>query len=55
MRLYWVALGTLAASLAAPAWAGAPATPAPIAGVGIGAVLALGLGYRALRRRIDRS
>jgi hypothetical protein len=55
MRLYWVAQGILAASLATPAFAGVTATPGPIVGVGIGAVLVLGLGYRALRRRIDRS
>lgn len=30
------------------------ATPAPIAGVGIGAVILLGAGYRLLRKRIGR-
>ena len=39
---------------AAPAFAGLPATPAPIAGVGIGAVALIGLGYRALKRRAQR-
>lgn len=39
---------------AAPAFAGVSPTPAPIAGVGIGAVALLGLGYRALKRRAGR-
>lgn len=29
-------------------------TPAPVAGLGIGAVIALGVGYRLLRKRISR-
>jgi hypothetical protein len=44
----------LVATVASPAFAGVPATPAPIAGLGIGAIVALGIGYRALKRRIDR-
>lgn len=36
-----------------PAQAGALA-PAPAAGVGLAALAVLGLGYRALRNRIDR-
>ncbi|WP_353204610.1 hypothetical protein [Sphingomonas sp.] len=39
---------------AGPAFAGLPTTPAPIAGVGLGAVALLGLGYRALKRRAGR-
>jgi hypothetical protein len=39
---------------ASPALAGAPRTPAPIAGIGIGAVLLVGVGYRALKSRINR-
>jgi hypothetical protein len=40
---------------AAPALAGPIVrTPAPVAGVGIGAVLLMGAGYRALKRRIGR-
>lgn len=40
---------------ASPALAGvAPGTPAPIAGVGLGAIAAIGLGYRALKRRSQR-
>ena len=38
---------------AAPAFAGRT-VPAPIAGVGVGAVLLMGLGYRALKSRINR-
>jgi hypothetical protein len=40
-------------TLAGPAVAAVP-TPAPIAGIGIGAFVALGVGYRALKRRIGR-
>lgn len=40
---------------ASPAFAGDVATvPAPIAGIGIGAVMLIGVGYRALKSRIDR-
>ncbi len=39
---------------AAPAFAGrSEMAPAPIAGVGIGAVALIGIGYRALKRRIN--
>jgi hypothetical protein len=41
-------------SAASPAFAGVRTTPAPIAGVGIGAVLLVGIGYRALKSRINR-
>jgi hypothetical protein len=37
-----------------PVLAGIPPTPAPVAGVGIGAVALMGIGYRALKRRIDK-
>jgi hypothetical protein len=48
-----LALAFLAA--ADPALAGiTPTTPAPIAGIGIGAIALIGLGYRALKSRIDR-
>ena len=47
---------TFAAALCAaadPAFAGIlPQTPAPIAGAGIGAVVLIGFGYRALKGRI---
>ena len=42
----------LASVVSVPAFAGALA-PAPLAGVGIGALVVLGIGYRALRKRID--
>lgn len=41
--------------MADPALAGTtPGVPAPIAGVGIGAVALIGLGYRAMKSRINR-
>ena len=53
-RIEKVALGLVLLSAASPAFAGAPGqVPAPIAGIGIGAVLLVGLGYRALKRRIN--
>jgi hypothetical protein len=54
MRLYWTAVAVVAATMATPAFAGISPTPAPVAGVGVGAVILVGLGYRALRRPIDR-
>jgi len=48
-----VAFG-LVAMVASPAFAGMPMTPAPAAGIGIGAVALIGFGYRALKRRINR-
>jgi hypothetical protein len=40
---------------ASPALAGTPVgVPAPGIGIGIGAVVLIGIGYRALKRRIDR-
>ena len=54
-RIEKISLGLIMASMAAPAFAGAVApVPAPVAGIGIGAVALIGLGYRALQRRIDR-
>ena len=53
-RIERISFGILLASLATPAFAGLAAVPAPIAGVGVGAVLLLGLGYRALKGRIGR-
>ena len=47
-------LATALLGSASPALAGAPLTPAPVAGVGIGAVLLVGLGYRTLKNRIKR-
>ncbi|MEO7688224.1 MAG: hypothetical protein ABIS51_02985 [Sphingomonas sp.] len=47
------AFGALVA-FSSPAFAGVVVTPAPIAGVGIGAVALIGFGYRALKRRAKR-
>ena len=53
-RLERIAIGLTLVSAASPAFAGpAEQVPAPIAGVGIGAVLLVGIGYRALKRRIN--
>lgn len=40
--------------VASPAIAGFLPTPVPIAGAGLVALAGLGLGYRMLKRRIDR-
>jgi hypothetical protein len=55
-RIERISLGIVIAGLATPAFAGIVVVPvpAPIAGVGIGAVVLLGLGYRALKSRIGR-
>lgn len=53
-RFERIALGLVMLSAAAPAFAGIFPTPAPIAGVGIGAILLVGIGYRALKGRINR-
>jgi hypothetical protein len=53
-RIEKISLGIVLAGLATPAFAGLAPVPAPIAGVGFGAVLLLGLGYRALKGRIGR-
>jgi len=39
MRLYWGTLAAVAATMATPAFAGFVTTPAPVAGIGIGAVV----------------
>jgi hypothetical protein len=53
-RIETISLGLVMIGLASPAFAGAAAVPAPIAGVGIGAVVLIGMGYRALKSRISR-
>ena len=50
-RLEKLVFGMALLGVAAPAFAG-NAVPAPVAGIGIGAVLLVGLGYRALKSRI---
>ena len=47
-----VVIGFALVACASPAFAGIT-VPAPIAGVGIGAVALIGLGYRVLKRRIN--
>lgn len=47
-----LAVLAIAVSGAAPAIAGNVATPAPVVGAGLGAVVLLGAGYRVLRRKI---
>ena len=43
-----------AALIASPALAGNLPSPVPIAGAGLAALAGLGIGYRLLKRRIDR-
>ncbi|NUR46204.1 MAG: hypothetical protein HOP91_08645 [Sphingomonas sp.] len=52
-RIENLAFGMVMLATAAPAFAGR-VVPAPVAGVGIGAVLLIGLGYRTLKSRIGR-
>ena len=52
-RIENLVFGVVLLSAAAPALAGRVA-PAPVAGAGIGAVLLIGMGYRALKSRIGR-
>jgi hypothetical protein len=49
-----IVFGGALLSAASPAFAVTYVAPAPIAGAGIGAVLLIGAGYRALKSRINR-
>ena len=52
-RIETVCFVVVLAALATPAFAGpTPGAPAPIVGVGVGAALLVGIGYRALKNRI---
>lgn len=51
-RVEAVVLGSALVAMASPAFAGTAPVPAPIAGIGIGAVLLIGAGYRAVKGRI---
>jgi hypothetical protein len=51
-RIEKILIACLSAAIASPALAGTPNTPAPIAGIGLGAVVLVGIGYRALKGRI---
>jgi hypothetical protein len=53
-RVEKIAACVILASFASPAFATVVATPAPVAGVGIGAVVLIGIGYRAIKGRIGR-
>lgn len=50
-RLEQLVFGAALLVMASPAFAGRP-VPAPIAGIGIGAVVLIGMGYRALKARV---
>jgi hypothetical protein len=52
-RIEKIVLGLALVGASSPAFAGSVA-PAPIAGVGIGAVLLVGIGYRALKGRMTK-
>jgi hypothetical protein len=51
-RIEKIAVCTILVSIATPAFAAEVGAPAPVAGIGIGAVALIGLGYRALKRRL---
>ena len=53
-RIETISFGIVLAALASPAFAGTAGAPAPVVGVGVGAVVLVGLGYRALKARVDR-
>jgi len=54
-RIEKMVFGLIVLGAASPAFAGQVApVPAPIAGAGIGAVLLIGVGYRALKGRIGK-
>ena len=54
-RIEKLSFAVVLASLATPAFAGSTApVPGPIAGVGVGAVVLIGIGYKALKSRIGR-
>ena len=53
-KIQTISLGVTLAAVASPALAGTVGAPAPVAGVGIGAVVLIGLGYRALKGRIGK-
>jgi hypothetical protein len=54
-RIEKISFAAALVAAADPVLAGSlPATPAPVAGLGIGAIALIGLGYRALKGRINR-
>ena len=50
-KIETIVFGAVLAGYASPAFA-VQAVPAPIAGIGIGAVVLVGFGYRAVKARI---
>jgi hypothetical protein len=51
-RIETISFGIALAVMASPVFAGpANPAPAPVAGVGVGAALLIGLGYRAIKKR----
>jgi hypothetical protein len=56
VRIEGIVAGLALAAAASPAFAGVVGepVPAPVAGVGVGAVLLVGIGYRALKARITK-
>ena len=52
-RIEKILFGLAMLGAASPAFAGR-VVPAPVAGIGIGAVLLIGVGYRALKSRVGR-
>jgi hypothetical protein len=52
-RIETISFTIALAVISSPAFAGAPTpgAPAPIVGIGVGAALLIGLGYRALKKR----
>ena len=51
-RIETICFGVAVAALSTPAFAGIAPTPAPIAGLGIGAAMLVGIVYRAIKSRI---
>jgi hypothetical protein len=52
-RLEKILVGAALLGGSSPAFAAVVTVPAPIAGVGIGAVVLIGAGYRLVKRRIN--
>jgi hypothetical protein len=53
-RIEKISFALVLLAAADPVFAGQPGAPAPVAGIGIGAVVLIGIGYRALKGRINR-
>ena len=54
-RIETICFGVAVAALSTPAFAGpTPGAPAPIVGIGVGAAVLVGIGYRAIKGRIGK-